>query len=63
MNSCCKVDPQLIPVGDARVIQVLDNGNYEVTPAFIIWAFDIKSENDILKLEIKRYKELLERIR
>lgn len=41
----------------------LENMNYEVTPAFLLWAYDLKAENDILKLEIKRYKELLERIR
>jgi hypothetical protein len=50
-----------VPVGDAKIVQRLDNGNYEVTSAFIIWVFDLKAECDILKLEVKKLRELIER--
>lgn len=38
----CKPKPELIPVGEARVIGMLPNGNWEVTPAFLIWVADLK---------------------
>lgn len=56
----CKPDPELIPVGEARVVARLPNGNFEVTPAFILWVNDLRSENALLKLEIAKLKELIE---
>lgn len=57
----CRTETVLVPVGDAKIVQRLDNGNYEVTSAFIIWVFDLKAECDILKLEVKKLRELIER--
>ena len=57
----CRTEIILIPVGDAKIVQQLENGNYEVTPAFIIWVFDLKAERDTLKLEIKKLREIIEK--
>jgi len=39
----------------------MEDGNFIVTPAFIIWAYDLKAERDLLQLELKRCHELLEK--
>lgn len=48
INSC-RGEPILIPLGDARVIGQLENGNYEVTSAFILEYYKIKKELEELK--------------
>jgi len=35
---------RLIPIGEAKVIGQLENGNYEVTPAFIFEYWKMKKE-------------------
>ena len=53
-TTCKTKPPVLIPIGDARVVAKLPNGNFEVTPAFIM---EFKTRGDeifILKLEIKK---------
>lgn len=57
----CKTRTVLVPVGDAKVVQQLENGNYEVTQAFILWVFDLKAQCDMLKLEVKKLRELIEK--
>jgi len=57
----CRTEIILIPVDEAKIVQQLENGNYEVTPAFIIWVFDLKVECDTLKLEVKKLREIIEK--
>lgn len=57
----CKTKLIPIPIGDSKVIQRLDNGNWEVTPAFILKFNELQSENNMLKLEVKKLRELLEK--
>jgi len=53
-TSCKTKPPVLIPIGDARVVAKLPNGNFEVTPAFIV-EFKVRGDEiSILKLEIKK---------
>jgi len=53
-TTCKTKPPVLIPIGEARVVAKLPNGNFEVTPAFIV---EFKARGDeikFLKLEIKK---------
>lgn len=61
--SCSKPKPQLIAIGDAHVIQKLDNGNWEVTPAFVIKFAEMKWEIDVLKLQIEELREIIEELK
>ena len=45
----CRKQVELIPIGEARVVGQLPNGNYEVTPAFLIWVGEMKAELERLK--------------
>ena len=63
VNNCHKPNPQLIPVEDARVLEKIEDGNFIVTPAFILWAYELKAERDLLQLELKKCRELLEKRR
>jgi len=59
----CKAPaPLLIPVGDAHVVGKLSSGNFEVTPAFILWAMDLKDKISLLELKIKLLEERLDRV-
>ncbi len=49
----CKPKVELFPVGDAKVVRQLENGNYEVTPAFLIWVGELRQEVERLKKECR----------
>jgi hypothetical protein len=58
----CRARVSLIPVGDARVVGRLPSGNFEVTPAFILWALDLKDKIRGLELKVKLLEERLDRV-
>ena len=58
----CKPHAIIVPVGEARVIAKLASGNFEVTPAFILWAMDLKDKISLLELKIKLLEERLDRV-
>ena len=58
--NCQKPEPLLKPINEARVVQRLENGNFEVTPAFILWAYNMKGQIELLELELKKCRELLD---
>lgn len=57
VNTCKKPEPVLIPIGDAKVVQKLPNGNFEVTPAFVkvVWGLAYKVKR--LELELAKERE------
>jgi len=42
----CRMRTRLVPIGEARIVQKLPNGNYEVTPAFVWHFYLMKKELD-----------------
>ena len=55
-TTCKTKPPVLIPIGEARVVTKLPNGNFEVTPAFII-EFKMRGDKiEFLELRIKELK-------
>lgn len=50
----CKKQVELVPIGEARVVRMLDNGNYEVTPAFLIWVGELRAEIEKLREELTK---------
>jgi hypothetical protein len=57
-ESCKEPEPELFPIGEARVVGKTDEGNFIVTPAFIIWAKMMKDRAALLELELKKCQEL-----
>ena len=57
VSTCKKPEPVLIPIGDARVVQKLPNGNFEVTPAFVKMTWDLAFKVKKLELELKKERE------
>lgn len=57
IGGCKKTEIELVPVGDARVIQKLENGNFEVTPAFVLKLLELAKEVKQLKLELEKCRE------
>ena len=56
-TSCKPKPPVLVPVGDARVVSKLANGNFEVTPAFVLEFKYYKGQAELLTLELKKCRE------
>ena len=56
-TNCRKPEPVLVPIGDAKVVVQLPNGNWEVTPAFILEFGAYKGQVAILTLELKKCRE------
>lgn len=61
-GTTCRPRVSLVPVGDARVVSKLPSGNFEVTPAFILWALDLKDEIRTLELKVKLLEERLDQV-
>lgn len=57
LSSCKKPEPRLIAVGDARVVQKLKNGNFEVTPAFVKMTWELAFKVNKLGLELAKCRE------
>ena len=49
----CKTRVELVPIGEAKVVGRLENGNWEVTPAFLAWVGELKAEVERLRKQIK----------
>ena len=56
-STCHKRDVVLLPVGEAEVVQQLENGNYEVTKAFVILTYDLAYQVKKLELELEKCRE------
>ena len=48
----CRERVELVPTGGARVVQRLENGNYEVTPEFLVWTGRLRQEIERLKKKL-----------
>ena len=72
--SCKKPEPVLVPVGEVRIVGIIEKGiikfepsenpqgDYNiVTPAFILKFIDLAYEVKRLQLELKKCQELLEK--
>lgn len=55
--TCRKTQIELIPIGADRVIGKLENGNLEVTPAFVIKKHYLEYKVKRLKLELEKCRE------
>jgi hypothetical protein len=60
LGNSCTTKTEIVLVGEARVVQKLENGNFEVTPATILEIARLKGENNMLQLEVKKLHELIE---
>lgn len=73
-SGCKKPEPVLVPIGEVRVVGVIEKGNITyavgenpqsdyniVTPAFVIKLIDLAYEVKRLQLELKKCQELLEK--
>jgi len=63
LGNNCTPKTEIVLVGEARVVQKLPNGNFEVTPAVILEIARLKGENERLELEVKKLHELIEKIK
>lgn len=56
-NSCRTKEIVFVPIGDAKVVSKLPNGNFEVTPAFLMKFNEYRSQVELLTLELKKCQE------
>ena len=61
-NSCIKPEPQFVAIGDAHTIGRLKNGNWEVTPAYVVEFALMKWKIETIELEIEKLKALLKEL-
>jgi len=54
---CHRPEPELLPVGEARVIAKTEDGNFIVTPAFITLTYDLAFQVQKLTLELEKCRE------
>lgn len=57
ISGCKRPEPELIPIGDVRVIQKLESGNFEVTAAFVLKLLELAKEVRQLELELEKCRE------
>lgn len=57
VSTCSKPVPELIPIGDAKVIAKLENGNFEVTPAFVKTFRELAVKVRLLELKLEKCRE------
>lgn len=63
LGNNCTTKTEIVLVGEARVVQQLENGNFEVTPATILEIARLKAVEKRMELEIKKLHELIEKIK
>ena len=63
LANSCTPKTEIVLIGEARVVQQLENGNFEVTPAVILEIAKLKGEVKRMELEIKKLHELIEKLK